>query len=88
MAGQDAPPTGLVLYGFPYNPTVVLLYKVEHRKHILNQVAVYSAETVKVLIFFVKPRRVVLKDSIVTKYHKMSQKLDFLGATGSPVYFV
>ena len=29
MAGQDAPPTGLVLYGFPYNPTIVLLYKVE-----------------------------------------------------------
>ena len=31
LAGQDAPPTGLVLYGFPYNPTVVLLYKVELR---------------------------------------------------------
>ena len=30
-AGQDAPPTGLVLYGFPYNPYVVLLYKVELR---------------------------------------------------------
>ena len=28
-AGQDAPPTGLVLYGFSYDPTVVLLYKVE-----------------------------------------------------------
>ena len=27
--GQDAPPTGLVLYGSRYNPTVVLLYKVE-----------------------------------------------------------
>ncbi|MDE0042306.1 MAG: hypothetical protein OXT74_09735, partial [Candidatus Poribacteria bacterium] len=31
-AGQDAPPTGLVLYGFPYSPTVVLLYKVELRE--------------------------------------------------------
>ena len=30
-AGQDAPPTGLVLYGFPYSLTVVLLYKVEFR---------------------------------------------------------
>ena len=30
-AGQDAPPTGLVLYGFPYNPTVEFLYKVELR---------------------------------------------------------
>ena len=30
-AGQDAPPTGLVLYGFPSNPIVILFYKVEIR---------------------------------------------------------
>ncbi len=30
-AEQDAPPTGLVLYGSRYNPIVVLLYKVEMR---------------------------------------------------------
>ena len=30
-AGQDAPPTGLVSYGSRYNPTAVLLYKVELR---------------------------------------------------------
>ncbi len=33
-SGQDAPPTGLFLYGFPYNPTVVLLYKVELIRHV------------------------------------------------------
>ena len=26
-----SPPTGLVLHGFPFNPTVVRLYKVELR---------------------------------------------------------
>ena len=31
-AGQDAPPTGLVSYGSRYNPTAVLLYKVELRQ--------------------------------------------------------
>ena len=28
-AGQDAPPTGLVLHGFSFNPTVVRLHRVE-----------------------------------------------------------
>ena len=36
-AGQDAPPTGLVLRGFLYNPTVVLLYKVELRACLNNR---------------------------------------------------
>ena len=31
------------------------------------------------LIVFVKPRRVVLKDSIVTKYHKISQNITKIG---------
>ena len=35
-AGQDAPPTGLVSYGSRYNPTAVLLYKVELRARLKN----------------------------------------------------
>ena len=58
------------------------------RKHILNQVAVYSVETVKVLIFFVKPRRAVLKDSIVTKYHKMHKNWFFWGNRQSSIFRV
>ena len=41
-AEQDAPPTGLVLYGSRYNPIVVLLYKVELSQSYIPHVTLKS----------------------------------------------
>ena len=56
-----------------------------------NTVGIYPNKMVGTRRLFVQPnlRRLNVFDSCdVTKCHKMSQKLDFFGVTGSPVYFV